>query len=161
MIRKGRERRHRHIGRSAVIQCVFDQISSAFHASLESVADYLVHYIEPNKPAVLEKPLKAALPELLNEWDRDYVYKKLYKDGNEKEHGLLFATLLAANFLGIEPLRDLCCAAIANMLRGKTPEQIMEVCSISEVLLKEIPHSICWVEAGISGPERNPVNSGA
>lgn len=46
---------------------------------------------------------------------------------NEKDHGLLFATLLAANFLGIEPLRDICCAAIANMLRAKTPDQIMEV----------------------------------
>ena len=94
----------------------------------ESVADYLVHYVDPNKPAVLEKPLKAALPELLNDWDKEFVYKKLYKNGNEKEHGLLFATLMAANFLGIEPLRDLCCAAIANMLRGKTPEQIMEEC---------------------------------
>eukprot|EP00667_Euglena_gracilis_P021569 EG_transcript_23700 len=102
-----------------------------------SVADYLVHFIEPVKPTVLDKPLKAALHELLPEWEKDYVYKKLFKDGNEKEHSLLFATLLAANFLGIEPLRDLCCAAIANMLRAKTPEQIMELFNITEPFTPE------------------------
>eukprot|EP00994_Dinema_validum_P003865 NODE_1881_length_820_cov_194.792477_g1484_i0.p1 GENE.NODE_1881_length_820_cov_194.792477_g1484_i0~~NODE_1881_length_820_cov_194.792477_g1484_i0.p1 ORF type:complete len:193 (+),score=37.65 NODE_1881_length_820_cov_194.792477_g1484_i0:74-652(+) len=104
--------------------------------TLETVADYLVHYGE-EKPAVLEKPLKAALPELLPEWDKDFVYKKLFKDGNEKAHGLLFGTLMAANFLGIESLRDLGCAAIANMLRGKTPEQIMEVFDVTEPFTPE------------------------
>jgi len=106
-------------------------------ATFEYVADYLAYYTEPNKPATLEKPLKAALPELLNDWDKDYVYKKLFKDNNEKEHEALFKTLMAANFLGIEPLRDLCCAAIANMLRGKTPEQIMEVFGVTEPFTPE------------------------
>lgn len=48
-----------------------------------SVADYLVHYIDPVKPAVLDKPLKSVLPDLLIEWDKDYVYKRLFKDGGE------------------------------------------------------------------------------
>eukprot|EP00993_Chasmostoma_nieuportense_P004699 NODE_5355_length_666_cov_53.589981_g5192_i0.p1 GENE.NODE_5355_length_666_cov_53.589981_g5192_i0~~NODE_5355_length_666_cov_53.589981_g5192_i0.p1 ORF type:complete len:214 (-),score=77.54 NODE_5355_length_666_cov_53.589981_g5192_i0:23-601(-) len=105
--------------------------------TFESVAEYLVHYIEPNRPAVLEKPLKAALPEMLPDWDKQYVYTKLFKDGEEKAHELLFKTLMAANFLGIEPLRDLCCAAIANMLRSKTPEQIMEVFGVTEPFTPE------------------------
>jgi len=116
-----------------------------------SVADYLVHYIDPVKPAVLDKPLKSALPDLLIEWDKDYVYKRLFKDGNEKDHGLLFATLLAANFLGIEPLRDICCAAIANMLRAKTPDQIMELFNITEPFTPEeeanVDRQYPWIKA--------------
>ena len=87
----------------------------------------MTHYAEPLKPVVIDKPLKAPLKELLPDWDKDYVYTKLFQNDNEKEHELLFKTLMAANFLGIDPLRDMCCAAIANMLRGKTTEQIMDV----------------------------------
>jgi S-phase kinase-associated protein 1 len=31
---------------------------------------------------------------------------------------------LAANYLDIKPLLDLCCANIASMIKGKTPEEI-------------------------------------
>eukprot|EP00996_Jenningsia_fusiforme_P002548 NODE_3374_length_989_cov_45.597872_g3101_i0.p1 GENE.NODE_3374_length_989_cov_45.597872_g3101_i0~~NODE_3374_length_989_cov_45.597872_g3101_i0.p1 ORF type:complete len:190 (-),score=50.16 NODE_3374_length_989_cov_45.597872_g3101_i0:185-754(-) len=105
--------------------------------AFELVAEYLTHYAGSVKPATLDKPLKAPLPSLLSEWDHDYVYKKLFKNENEKEHEMLFKALLAANFLAIDSLRDLCCAAIANMLRGKTPEQIMEVFGVTEPFTAE------------------------
>eukprot|EP00998_Keelungia_sp_KM082_P008431 NODE_4619_length_766_cov_49.774648_g4596_i0.p1 GENE.NODE_4619_length_766_cov_49.774648_g4596_i0~~NODE_4619_length_766_cov_49.774648_g4596_i0.p1 ORF type:complete len:205 (-),score=38.65 NODE_4619_length_766_cov_49.774648_g4596_i0:152-706(-) len=111
-------------------------ITNVDAATLETVAPYLHHYADKEvKP--IEKPLRAPLTDLLNEWDRDYVYKTLFQSGDEKRHECLFKTLMAANFLGIEPLRDLCCAAIANMLRGKTPEQIMEVFNVTEPFTPE------------------------
>lgn len=36
----------------------------------------------------------------------------------------LFDLIVAANFLGIKPLLDLCCKAVARLIQGKTPEQI-------------------------------------
>jgi S-phase kinase-associated protein 1 len=110
--------------------------------TFESVADYLTHYIEPLKPVAIEKPLKGPLKDLLPSWDKEYVYNKLFKGDNEKDHELLFKTLMAANFLGVEPLRDLCCAAIANMLRNKTPEQIMEVFNVKEPFTPEEERAI-------------------
>jgi S-phase kinase-associated protein 1 len=110
--------------------------------TFESVAEYLTYYIDPIKPTVIEKPLKAPLKDILTPWDKEYVYNKLFKGDNEKEHELLFKTLMAANFLGIESLRDLCCAAIANMLRGKTPEQIMEVFNVKEPFTVEEERAI-------------------
>eukprot|EP01006_Ploeotia_vitrea_P006176 TRINITY_DN12462_c0_g1_i1.p1 TRINITY_DN12462_c0_g1~~TRINITY_DN12462_c0_g1_i1.p1 ORF type:complete len:203 (+),score=35.74 TRINITY_DN12462_c0_g1_i1:48-611(+) len=100
-------------------------------ATLQCVAPYLERYAT-QEPNTIDKPLRAPLQELLNDWDKEYVYKTLFRDGDEKQHEPLFKTLLAGNFLGVEPLRDLCCAAIANMLRGKTPEQIKEVFGVTE-----------------------------
>eukprot|EP01010_Urceolus_cornutus_P001023 NODE_1537_length_860_cov_275.087546_g1192_i0.p1 GENE.NODE_1537_length_860_cov_275.087546_g1192_i0~~NODE_1537_length_860_cov_275.087546_g1192_i0.p1 ORF type:complete len:205 (+),score=27.28 NODE_1537_length_860_cov_275.087546_g1192_i0:78-617(+) len=105
--------------------------------TFESVAEYLCYYAGKAKPATIEKPLKAALPELLEDFDKKYVYQKLFNNGVEKEHAMLFNTLKAANFLGIEPLRDLCCAAIANMLRSKTPEQICQTFGVTEPFTPE------------------------
>lgn len=119
-------------------------------ATFEVIADYLTHYIPPVTPTPVEKPMKGPLKELLPAWEQDYVYNKLLKDNNEKDHELLFKTLLAANFLGVDPLRDLCCAATANMLCGKTEEQIMELFNVkgpkpTPEQLKELEVQYPWL----------------
>ncbi|KAH7825399.1 SKP1-like protein 1A [Monocercomonoides exilis] len=53
------------------------------------------------------------------------------------DKGLLFAVVVAANFLDIKPLLDLCCAAIANSLKGKTPEEIRREYNIENDLTPE------------------------
>jgi len=37
---------------------------------------------------------------------------------------LLFDIITAANFLDIKGLLDLCCKVIANIIKGKSPEEI-------------------------------------
>lgn len=37
---------------------------------------------------------------------------------------MLFELILAANFLDVRPLLDLVCKAAADMIRGKTPDEI-------------------------------------
>jgi S-phase kinase-associated protein 1 len=40
------------------------------------------------------------------------------------DQSALYELTLAANFMDIKPLLDLCCARIASFIKGKTPEQI-------------------------------------
>eukprot|EP01012_Entosiphon_sulcatum_P025767 TRINITY_DN31133_c0_g1_i1.p1 TRINITY_DN31133_c0_g1~~TRINITY_DN31133_c0_g1_i1.p1 ORF type:complete len:187 (+),score=48.42 TRINITY_DN31133_c0_g1_i1:37-597(+) len=153
------------INLSKVLKEIIDDVASGEEANvplanvdaatLECVAPFLTHYTDA-APEPIEKPLKAPLPELLPEWDKGYVYGQLIKNGDEKQHEMLFKTLMAGNFLGIEPLRDLCCAAIANILRGKTPEQIMEVFGVTEPFTPEeekaVEEQYPWLKEGSVAP---------
>jgi len=42
----------------------------------------------------------------------------------------LFDLILAANYLNIQSLLDLTCQSVADMIKGKTPEQIRETFNI-------------------------------
>ena len=57
----------------------------------------------------------------IDEWDSEYI---------QVENEQLFEIILAANYLDIKPLLDLGCKTVANMLRGKSPEQIREMFGI-------------------------------
>ena len=74
-------------------------------------------YHKDKLPEDISKPLRSANLSECNvcEWDIEYV-------NIEKE--ILFELILAANYMDIKPLLDLCCAKVASMIRGKTVEQI-------------------------------------
>ena len=48
-------------------------------------------------------------------WDKDYI---------RVDDETLFNTILAANYLDIKPLLDLTCKAVADEIKGKSPEEI-------------------------------------
>ncbi|TPX39311.1 hypothetical protein SeLEV6574_g07310 [Synchytrium endobioticum] len=64
----------------------------------------------------------------IDEWDATYI-----KVDNEE----LFEIILAANYLDIKPLLDLGCKTVANMIKGKTPEQIREMFNIENDFTQE------------------------
>ena len=68
---------------------------------------------EAGKAAKSEDELKA--------WDAEFT---------KVDQGTLFELILAANYLNIKPLLDLTCLTVANMIKGKTPEEIRKTFNI-------------------------------
>ena len=50
-----------------------------------------------------------------SEWDLEYL---------KIDDGTLFELILAANYLDISQLLDVCCKQVANMIKGKSAEEI-------------------------------------
>ncbi|OEL14938.1 SKP1-like protein 11 [Dichanthelium oligosanthes] len=56
-------------------------------------------------------------PHGLDAWDHKFI-------ADLPDNSALFAVIIAANYLGIEDLLDLGCTAVADKMRGRTPEEI-------------------------------------
>ncbi|KAF5394836.1 RNA polymerase II elongation factor [Paragonimus heterotremus] len=54
-------------------------------------------------------------------WDQEFL---------RVDQGTLFELMLAANYLDIKGLLDVCCKTVANMIKGKTPEEIRKTFNI-------------------------------
>ncbi|KAK8567953.1 hypothetical protein V6N12_006520 [Hibiscus sabdariffa] len=54
-------------------------------------------------------------------WDADFV---------KVDQNTLFDLILAAEYLKIQSLLDLTCLTVANMIKGKTPEEIRKIFNI-------------------------------
>nr|ALA48969.1 S-phase kinase-associated protein 1 [Oryza minuta] len=57
----------------------------------------------------------------LKNWDADFV---------KVDQATLFDLILAANYLNIKELLDLTCQTVADMIKGKTPEEIRKTFNI-------------------------------
>ena len=57
----------------------------------------------------------------LKTWDADFV---------KVDQNTLFDLILAANYLNIKSLLDLTCQTVADMIKGKTPEEIRKTFNI-------------------------------
>ncbi|KAI9092688.1 S-phase kinase-associated protein 1A-like protein [Phlyctochytrium arcticum] len=92
---------------------------------LSKVIEYCQHHKDDPIPTADEEkesyePARRKADDI-EEWDATFIQM-----GNEE----LFEIILAANYLDIKPLLDLGCKTVANMLKGKTPEQIRELFNI-------------------------------
>jgi len=99
----------------------------------EKILAYVIQYMNHhynNKAETIEKPLKGKVEDVISQWDKDFIFTDLVKNGNEKEHELLIDTIMAANFMNVKDLLDLTCATVASMIKGKTPEQIRKLFNI-------------------------------
>ncbi|KAK7590285.1 hypothetical protein V9T40_001898 [Parthenolecanium corni] len=57
----------------------------------------------------------------ISSWDSDFL---------KVDQGTLFELILAANYLDIKGLLDVTCKTVANMIKGKTPEEIRKTFNI-------------------------------
>ncbi|KAJ7944131.1 SKP1-like protein [Quillaja saponaria] len=77
---------------------------------LAKVIEYCKKHVESSTS---EEDLKA--------WDADFV---------KVDQATLFDLILAANYLNIKSLLDLTCQTVADMIKGKTPEEIRKTFNI-------------------------------
>ncbi|CAK9228153.1 hypothetical protein BDL97_05G141300 [Sphagnum fallax] len=85
---------------------------------LAKVIEYCKYHVDnqkstDDKPATPEDEIKA--------WDQDFV---------KVDQATLFDLILAANYLNIKSLLDLTCQTVADMIKGKTPEEIRKTFNI-------------------------------
>ncbi|KAL7745816.1 hypothetical protein ACLKA6_010009 [Drosophila palustris] len=59
----------------------------------------------------------------ITSWDADFL---------KVDQGTLFELILAANYLDIKGLLELTCKTVANMIKGKTPEDIRKTFNIKK-----------------------------
>jgi len=97
---------------------------------LSKVIEYCNKHVLANKPAAgsdgaaADGSAAAAAPapaEDLNNWDAEFV---------KVDQATLFDLILAANYLNIKGLLDLTCQTVADMIKGKTPEEIRKTFNI-------------------------------
>eukprot|EP00028_Trichosphaerium_sp_Am-I-7-wt_P003104 CAMPEP_0168517676 /NCGR_PEP_ID=MMETSP0405-20121227/6202_1 /TAXON_ID=498012 /ORGANISM="Trichosphaerium sp, Strain Am-I-7 wt" /LENGTH=163 /DNA_ID=CAMNT_0008537749 /DNA_START=127 /DNA_END=618 /DNA_ORIENTATION=+ len=87
---------------------------------LEKVIDYCKwHYEHPTHQADDKKEEKRT--DDIIPWDKNFC---------QVDQATLFELILAANYLDIKPLLDLTCKTVANMIKGKTPEEIRKTFNI-------------------------------
>lgn len=88
---------------------------------LKKVVEFMEYY-DGSPMEEIEKPLKSVdMKDIVPEWYSKYV---------DLGQDILFEVILAANYMDIKPLLDLCCAKVASMIKGKTPEDIRNIFNI-------------------------------
>ncbi|GMY12278.1 SKP1-like protein 1B [Fagus crenata] len=82
---------------------------------LAKVIEYCKKHVEATNPdeRTSDEDLKA--------WDAEFV---------KVDQATLFDLILAANYLNIKSLLDLTCQTVADMIKGKTPEEIRKTFNI-------------------------------
>ncbi|KAJ3042764.1 hypothetical protein HDV00_006583 [Rhizophlyctis rosea] len=92
---------------------------------LKKVVEYCTHHKDDPTPANDDEKdsfdSSRKRSDDIDEWDAQFI-----KVDNEE----LFEIILAANYLDIKPLLDLGCKTVANMIKGKTPDEIRTMFNI-------------------------------
>ncbi|XP_022144285.1 SKP1-like protein 1A [Momordica charantia] len=84
---------------------------------LSKVIEYCKKHVESPKP----EDRAASVDDDLKTWDTEFV---------KVDQATLFDLILAANYLNIKSLLDLTCQTVADMIKGKTPEEIRKTFNI-------------------------------
>jgi S-phase kinase-associated protein 1 len=85
---------------------------------LNKVVEYCKYHVE--NPTKADESKKSG-SEDISPWDKSFC---------SVDQATLFELILAANYLDIKPLLDVTCKTVANMIKGKTPEEIRKTFNI-------------------------------
>lgn len=87
---------------------------------LNKVIEFMEHHKEdPPLPPDYEELIRSN--DYISEWDSEFC---------KVDQGTLFEIIIAANYLDIKVLLDVTCKSVANMIKGKTPEEIRKTFNI-------------------------------
>ncbi len=109
------------------------------------IKEYLTHF-NGKAPPEIPKPLSSNnLKNITDEWSANFLEKMPLDD--------VVNLVVAANFMGIHPLIDLCSAKIAIYFKDKGEEEVLKEFNINEPLTEEEKNKIIeenkWIEDNI------------
>ena len=100
----------------------------------EKIKEYLTHY-NGEAPKEIEKPINSNdIKNLVDEWSASFI------DGLSMEE--LINLTVAANYMGINSLLDLCCAKVASLCKDKNEDEIFKTFNINENSTEEEKNKI-------------------
>ena len=95
----------------------------------EKIKEYLTHF-NGVAPPEIEKPLtQNEMKNVTDDWSAGFIDKLSIDE--------LVNLTVAANFMGINSLLDLCCAKIASMCKDKSEDEIFKNFGINEPFTEE------------------------
>ncbi len=111
----------------------------------ELIKEYLSHF-NGEAPKEIEKPITSnEIKNLTDEWSSNFIDKIPLED--------LTNLTVAANYMGINCLLDLCCAKVATLCKDKNEEDIFKMFKITETFSEEEKNKIKsenkWIEENL------------
>ena len=89
-------------------------------AIMKKVIDWATHH-KDDPPVPEDEENREKRTDDIEPWDQEFL---------KVDQGTLFELILAANYLDIKGLLDVTCKTVANMIKGKTPEEIRKTFNI-------------------------------
>lgn len=86
---------------------------------LQKVIEWAEHHKDSNFPDEDDDDSRKSAP--MDSWDREFL---------KVDQEMLYEIILAANYLNIKPLLDAGCKVVAEMIRGRSPEEIRRTFNI-------------------------------
>jgi len=96
-------------------------IPNVNEAVLRKVIEWCDHHKSDPIPVADEDSDSRKKSTDIEEWDQKFM---------QVDQEMLFEIILAANYLDIKPLLDVGCKTVANMIKGKSPEEIRKTFNI-------------------------------
>ncbi|KAG5951374.1 E3 ubiquitin ligase complex SCF subunit scon-3 [Claviceps sorghi] len=97
-------------------------IPNVNEAVLRKVIEWCEHHRnDPPQPQDDESDGRRRTTDI-EEWDQKFM---------QVDQEMLFEIILASNYLDIKPLLDVGCKTVANMIKGKSPEEIRKTFNIT------------------------------
>mmetsp|Transcript_45499 Transcript_45499/g.116428 ORF Transcript_45499/g.116428 Transcript_45499/m.116428 type:complete len:161 (-) Transcript_45499:222-704(-) len=85
---------------------------------LSKIIEYCSYHVDQERRSKdADDHTRRQIEDETSKWDKDYICV---------DQAVLYELILAANFLNIKGLLDLCCQTVADIIKGKTPEQIRQ-----------------------------------
>jgi len=89
---------------------------------LRKVLEWCEHHKDDIQPATDDDSDSRKKTTDIEEWDQKFM---------QVDQEMLFEIILASNYLDIKPLLDVGCKTVANMIKGKSPEEIRRTFNIT------------------------------
>ncbi|KZF22591.1 E3 ubiquitin ligase complex SCF subunit sconC, variant [Xylona heveae TC161] len=97
-------------------------IPNVNEAVLKKVIEWCVHHKGDPPAAADDETESRKRTTEIDEWDQKFM---------QVDQEMLFEIILAANYLDIKALLDVGCKTVANMIKGKSPEEIRKTFNIT------------------------------